>query len=179
MPCTPYWAPHTASPPTPVTAAPPGRQGSVGSDTGVPCPQAVCCADGQHCCPQGTACDLEHSTCISTRPPLSARGEDPPGGRPPPVPAPGWGDMPALSCLLVSPARDVRCDDEASCPDGTTCCRLSSGAWGCCPLEEVGGTRVGGSPVPLGTGRCPLSPGWEEGRCPLSPRRVRKGSHPP
>ncbi|KAK2512548.1 Grn [Columba guinea] len=72
-----------------------------------PLQNAVCCADGQHCCPQGTACDLEHSTCISTRPLLSAR------------------------------ARDVRCDDEASCPDGTTCCRLSSGAWGCCPLEEA------------------------------------------
>ncbi|XP_065507328.1 progranulin isoform X2 [Caloenas nicobarica] len=72
-----------------------------------PLQNAVCCADGQHCCPQGTACDLERSTCISAQPPLSPR------------------------------ARDVRCDDETSCPDGSTCCRLSSGAWGCCPLEEA------------------------------------------
>uniref|UniRef100_A0A8B9E7K6 Granulins domain-containing protein n=1 Tax=Anser cygnoides TaxID=8845 RepID=A0A8B9E7K6_ANSCY len=58
--------------------------------------QAVCCSDGQHCCPQGTTCDLERSM---------------------------FGD--------------VKCDDEMSCPDGNTCCRLSSGAWGCCPLEQV------------------------------------------
>nr|6NUG_A Chain A, Granulin-4 [Homo sapiens] len=24
------------------------------------------------------------------------------------------------------------CDMEVSCPDGYTCCRLQSGAWGCC-----------------------------------------------
>uniref|UniRef100_A0A8B9ZHA0 Granulin precursor n=1 Tax=Anas platyrhynchos TaxID=8839 RepID=A0A8B9ZHA0_ANAPL len=42
--------------------------------------------------------------------------------------------------IRLSPVGDVKCDDQMSCPDGNTCCRLSSGAWGCCPLEEVGGT---------------------------------------
>ncbi|KAM8988889.1 LOW QUALITY PROTEIN: progranulin [Ara ararauna] len=77
-----------------------------------PLQNAVCCSDGQHCCPQGTACDLESSTCTSS------------GGREP------------LQASLPK-ARDVKCDEETSCPDGNTCCRLSSGAWGCCPLEEA------------------------------------------
>uniref|UniRef100_A0A8B9N094 Granulin precursor n=1 Tax=Accipiter nisus TaxID=211598 RepID=A0A8B9N094_9AVES len=77
-----------------------------------PLQNAVCCSDGQHCCPQGTVCDLERSTCTSEK------------------------GTPALTVPL-SPARDVKCDEETSCPDGNTCCRLSSGAWGCCPLEEA------------------------------------------
>ena len=28
-------------------------------------PQAVCCEDRQHCCPEGTQCDLSHSRCVS------------------------------------------------------------------------------------------------------------------
>uniref|UniRef100_A0A663FFJ7 Granulin precursor n=1 Tax=Aquila chrysaetos chrysaetos TaxID=223781 RepID=A0A663FFJ7_AQUCH len=78
-----------------------------------PLQNAVCCSDGQHCCPQGTVCDLERSTCTSERE-----------------------GTPAVTVPL-SPARDVKCDMETSCPDGNTCCQLSSGAWGCCPLEEA------------------------------------------
>ncbi|XP_072742193.1 progranulin isoform X1 [Ciconia boyciana] len=77
-----------------------------------PLQNAVCCSDGQHCCPQGTACDLERSTCTSS-----------------------WGWARPLASLPK--AHDVKCDEETSCPDGSTCCRLSSGAWGCCPLEEA------------------------------------------
>ncbi|NWQ92185.1 GRN protein, partial [Burhinus bistriatus] len=104
-----------------------------------PLQNAVCCSDGQHCCPQGTACDLERSTCTSARPLASLpKGEDhhpPGGGRPPPLPVQEKGDVPILTVPL-SPARDVKCDNETSCPDGSTCCQLSSGAWGCCPLEQ-------------------------------------------
>uniref|UniRef100_A0A663FHL0 Granulin precursor n=1 Tax=Aquila chrysaetos chrysaetos TaxID=223781 RepID=A0A663FHL0_AQUCH len=78
-----------------------------------PLQNAVCCSDGQHCCPQGTVCDLERSTCTSERE-----------------------GTPAVTVPL-SPARDVKCDMETSCPDGNTCCQLSSGAWGCCPDEGV------------------------------------------
>ncbi|KAF1450274.1 hypothetical protein FQV07_0009542, partial [Pygoscelis papua] len=79
-----------------------------------PLQNAVCCSDRQHCCPQGTACDLERSTCTSSG---------------------GW----ARPLASLPKARDVKCDEETSCPDGSTCCRLSSGAWGCCPREEVMG----------------------------------------
>nr|2JYE_A Chain A, Granulin A [Homo sapiens] len=34
-------------------------------------------------------------------------------------------------------AMDVKCDMEVSCPDGYTCCRLQSGAWGCCPFTQA------------------------------------------
>ncbi|XP_074783117.1 progranulin [Athene noctua] len=77
-----------------------------------PLQNAVCCSDGQHCCPQGTACDLERSTCTSSR---------------------GW----AQPLALLPKARDVKCDNKTSCPDGSTCCQLSLGTWGCCPLEEA------------------------------------------
>lgn len=70
-----------------------------------PLQNAVCCGDGWHCCPQGTACDLQRSMCTSVRD--------------------------------VARVGDVKCDDEMSCPDGNTCCRLSSGQWGCCPLEQA------------------------------------------
>ncbi|XP_077644381.1 progranulin isoform X1 [Lonchura striata] len=76
-----------------------------------PLQNAVCCSDGQHCCPQGTTCDLIHSTCTSL------------GG--------------SASPAALPTAGEVKCDEETSCPDGNTCCRLSSGAWGCCPLEQA------------------------------------------
>ena len=31
----------------------------------------------------------------------------------------------------------VPCGDGSSCPSGTTCCKLSSGQWGCCPYPEA------------------------------------------
>nr|XP_009683670.1 PREDICTED: granulins [Struthio camelus australis] len=81
-----------------------------------PLQNAVCCSDHLHCCPQGTTCDLERSKCASGK---------------------GWVKL--LTRLSTTPtaACDVKCDEEKSCPDGSTCCRLSSGAWGCCPLEQV------------------------------------------
>ncbi|KAM4884557.1 progranulin [Sylvia borin] len=33
--------------------------------------------------------------------------------------------------------KDVKCDEKTSCPDGSTCCQLSLGTWGCCPLEQA------------------------------------------
>ncbi|CAM9850057.1 unnamed protein product, partial [Bubo scandiacus] len=84
------------------------------------CPDgATCCQlpSAQYgCCPlqNGTACDLERSTCTSSQ---------------------GWARP--LASLPKAGGGDVRCDEETSCPDGNTCCRLSSGAWGCCPLEQA------------------------------------------
>ncbi|NWH78576.1 GRN protein, partial [Piaya cayana] len=100
-----------------------------------PLQNAVCCSDGQHCCPQGTSCDLERSTCTSVpRRAALPQGDDPPGGANPP-PQPRDGVHTSLT-LPVSPAQDVKCDEETSCPDGNTCCRLALGTWGCCPLEQ-------------------------------------------
>ena len=39
---------------------------------------------------------------------------------------------------LASLSAGVICPDGSSeCPDGDTCCRLSSGQWGCCPLPSA------------------------------------------
>ncbi|KAG6920928.1 granulin precursor, partial [Chelydra serpentina] len=81
-----------------------------------PLQNAVCCSDRLHCCPQGTTCDLRHSKCAST-----------------------LGQTQPLTRLLDASetARDVRCDEQTSCPDGSTCCRLLTGAWACCPMPEA------------------------------------------
>uniref|UniRef100_A0AAQ5XYH3 Granulins domain-containing protein n=1 Tax=Amphiprion ocellaris TaxID=80972 RepID=A0AAQ5XYH3_AMPOC len=31
----------------------------------------------------------------------------------------------------------VPCNDSSSCASGTTCCKLPTGEWGCCPLVKV------------------------------------------
>ncbi|NXH80207.1 GRN protein, partial [Edolisoma coerulescens] len=113
-----------------------------------PLQNAVCCSDGQHCCPQGTTCDLIRSTCTS---------------------------LGASAPLAALPAvRDVKCDEETSCPNGNTCCRLSSGAWGCCPLEQV----QGGPLCPPGQADVPCPPGWDEGSCALFPEKGKGGGCP-
>lgn len=165
VPVTPYLSPQAmscsdgqhccpqgTSVPCPLCCAPPcpHPQGSLSSHVSH---QAVCCSDGQHCCPQGTTCDLVHSTCTSLggSAPLAPlpRGKTPAGSNHPPVLPRGGNTRPDYP---LSPAHDVKCDEVTSCPDGNTCCRLSSGAWGCCPLEQVRG-----SPVPPRTNRCFLS----------------------
>ena len=78
-----------------------------------PAPDAVCCSDGEHCCPHGYICDLSTGNCIRDRQLLPLR-------------------------LSVSNVKNVVCPDGASeCPDGNTCCKLASGQYGCCPLPKA------------------------------------------
>lgn len=80
--------------------------------------QAVCCKDGDHCCPNGYQCDQRQESCIR-------------GGL-----VIGWyRKLEARSHPVM--ASDVKCDTQSSCPTGTTCCPLSTGQWGCCPLVQV------------------------------------------
>ncbi|NXT29833.1 GRN protein, partial [Syrrhaptes paradoxus] len=129
-------------------------------------PQGVPCAGGQRCCPRGSRCSADGQSCIVSPgtggSQVAARAVTCPDGQsecpdnatccvtpsgtwgccPMPQVTPpcchplSQGGDPALTVPL-SPAGDVRCDEVTSCPDGNTCCRLSSGAWGCCPLEEA------------------------------------------
>uniref|UniRef100_A0A3P9NT83 Granulins domain-containing protein n=1 Tax=Poecilia reticulata TaxID=8081 RepID=A0A3P9NT83_POERE len=78
----------------------------------------LCCKDGIHCCPSGHTCDPHQSSC-STGPhriPWSTK----------------LGALTEPSTLT-----DVKCDNTSSCATGTTCCKLPSGEWGCCPLLKV------------------------------------------
>ncbi|XP_067650535.1 zonadhesin-like isoform X1 [Haliotis asinina] len=78
---------------------------------------AVCCSDGMHCCPEGTTCDLASGTCI-TQDGLSRM----------------WFKKTAP---IVKNVENIMCDSTHECPDRSTCCKLSSGEWGCCPLPKA------------------------------------------
>ncbi|XP_063074190.1 granulin b [Engraulis encrasicolus] len=90
-----------------------------------PYPRAVCCSDQLHCCPNDTICDLEQGMCKSPHT-----------------------DLHTLMALKLPGLRidknadrdgvsAVPCNDSVACPDGSTCCKIASGAWACCPLEEA------------------------------------------
>ncbi|EGW08182.1 progranulin isoform X2 [Cricetulus griseus] len=82
-----------------------------------PMPNAVCCSDHLHCCPQDTVCDLIQSKCLSKK-----------------------STTYLLSRLFGNPVpilKEVECDSEVSCPDGYTCCYLTIGSWGCCPFSKA------------------------------------------
>ncbi|XP_076609487.1 granulin a [Chaetodon auriga] len=84
-----------------------------------PLPQAVCCADGNHCCPAHYQCSERETSCV--------KGE---------VVIPWYTKLPATTSIQADPS-GVPCDTEKQCPDHTTCCRLVTGEWGCCPLEDA------------------------------------------
>ncbi|XP_040294575.1 progranulin isoform X2 [Bufo bufo] len=79
------------------------------------CPyeKAVCCDDHEHCCPNGFTCVQGDCQQEALSVPWSEK-------------------IPALK-----QKSNVQCDDETSCPDKNTCCRLPSGEWGCCPHEQA------------------------------------------
>ena len=84
-----------------------------------PLPNAVCCSDHLHCCPNGYTCDVSAGTC--TR---------------------GTNSIPFLkknpSKPVVKAEPNIVCPDERStCPTGDTCCELASGQYGCCPLPNA------------------------------------------
>ena len=81
-----------------------------------PQPSAVCCSDGVHCCPSGYTCDVSAGTC-------NKQGST----------------MPFLEKLpaLKSPKNVVCPDGQSQCNDGQTCCKLSSGVYGCCPIPNA------------------------------------------
>ncbi|XP_022079844.1 granulins-like isoform X3 [Acanthaster planci] len=82
-----------------------------------PLPMAVCCNDSVHCCPKGYKCNVAHGTCT--------KGE---------FNLPWYEKNDAQEVELQS----VVCPGgQYQCPDGNTCCKLSSGQWGCCPLPNA------------------------------------------
>ncbi|KAK5610595.1 hypothetical protein CRENBAI_002714 [Crenichthys baileyi] len=84
-----------------------------------PLPKAVCCADGSHCCPETYKCNEDKTTCI--------KGE---------VEIPWYTKIPALTSVQADYS-NVRCDMDHQCPKHTSCCRLFTGEWGCCPLQNA------------------------------------------
>ncbi|XP_043089791.1 granulin a isoform X10 [Puntigrus tetrazona] len=86
-----------------------------------PLPNAVCCKDGEHCCPTNYKCDVIKVSCI--------KGD---------VVIPWYNKLSAQS--TPTPSLDlgtVECDEQSSCSADSTCCYLSTGEWGCCPFPEA------------------------------------------
>ncbi|XP_024913512.1 granulin b isoform X2 [Cynoglossus semilaevis] len=83
-----------------------------------PLPTAVCCSDGVHCCPNGHTCEPHKWSC--------SRG---------PHVIPWFTKLSAYS--EPDSVTDVKCDNKSSCAAGTTCCKLPTGEWGCCPLVKA------------------------------------------
>ncbi|XP_048059688.1 granulin a isoform X5 [Megalobrama amblycephala] len=86
-----------------------------------PLPNAVCCTDGEHCCPAYYKCDVSRVSCI--------KGD---------VVIPWYNKIAAQSSL--TPNSDLntnKCDEQSSCSTDSTCCRLTTGEWGCCPLPQA------------------------------------------
>ena len=81
----------------------------------------MCCDDHVHCCPLGQTCDTKKGVCIKgdLQTPLGVK-------------------TPAKVTVRNVEATWVICPDKLSmCPDGDTCCKMSSGLYGCCPLPKV------------------------------------------
>ena len=81
-----------------------------------PIANAVCCSDGIHCCPSGYTCDVSDGTCIK-------QGET-------------IAFLEKISAKK-SPENVVCPDGQSYCQDGQTCCKLSSGQYGCCPIANA------------------------------------------
>ncbi|XP_060085817.1 fibrillin-1-like [Ylistrum balloti] len=100
-----------------------------------PRPNAVCCSDKKHCCPENTECDTSSGKCISENDlsmdwlqmhesvliqnhyPISAK------------------IVPAIS--VEHDSSSIDCPGGGSCPSDNTCCKNSSGNYGCCSYAKA------------------------------------------
>ncbi|XP_061906259.1 progranulin-like [Entelurus aequoreus] len=92
-----------------------------------PLPQAVCCEDGDHCCPAHYKCDEQRSKCILQGVTIPWYAKRPAASTETPLQTPG---------STLKP-QQVPCQDHSACQDGQTCCKIPSAAWGCCPLPNA------------------------------------------
>ncbi|XP_077498482.1 uncharacterized protein LOC144109531 [Amblyomma americanum] len=93
------------------------------------CPyvHAECCSDHASCCPEGYQCKVSTHQCVhatSNHTVAMAKKVEPV------VQAP-------KTSANKRNAELVPCPDGSYCNDGQTCCRLSSGGYGCCPYAHA------------------------------------------
>ncbi|KAG8191513.1 hypothetical protein JTE90_019577 [Oedothorax gibbosus] len=98
-----------------------------------PMENAVCCNDGYHCCPTGTTCNIREQRCdgdgyiaklYRSHAKYAKHGIA--------------SSAKKMSILRVSDKlKNVICPGSGfQCPDYSTCCKLPSGNWGCCPFPN-------------------------------------------
>ncbi len=74
-----------------------------------PLPDAICCSDGLHCCPNGTKCNDKEGTC----------------------------DEDNNQLIAISVKSNQLCPDKnETCYKDETCCKEKSGVYGCCPYKS-------------------------------------------
>ncbi|CAJ0592964.1 unnamed protein product [Cylicocyclus nassatus] len=82
-----------------------------------PMPEAVCCQDHVHCCPKGSEC--MDAMC------KQKEGDDVPPQK-------------KTKAQKTNDEGEIVCPDRRSkCPTGATCCLLTEGRYGCCPVEHA------------------------------------------
>lgn len=82
------------------------------------CPhlKATCCADGKHCCPHGYRCNSFETKCVK-------RNET--------VPFSYTIEYIKRLYIIICPG------NQDNCPNGNTCCKSTSGGYGCCPIPHA------------------------------------------
>ncbi|XP_061557473.1 granulin a [Phycodurus eques] len=93
-----------------------------------PLPQAVCCPDGNHCCPTDYTCDEQLAKCVKKDVTVPWYLK---------LPASASSALPQQTLAAAVKPMFVQCDDESLCKDGQTCCKISPTDWGCCPLANA------------------------------------------
>ncbi len=90
------------------------------------CPlvKAVCCSDKETCCPNGYTCG-SGGTCQKGSEIISSLNK-----------------FPSLKKTHQSPRVvqkvSIICPDgQSQCPNASSCCKLASGQWGCCPVVKA------------------------------------------
>jgi len=80
--------------------------------------QAVCCSDGEHCCPTGYRCESAQSSCIRETDVVPWSKKQPEISR----------QSPEMKSVIAH--------DECRCLSDQLCCKSDHG-YGCCPFEDV------------------------------------------
>lgn len=114
-----------------------------------PFPQAVCCDDHVHCCPNGYTCDLAEKTCDSPLGAVPMVGKEAAHTtQNPPTTSEDSPKTSTAAAEIQTQGDDhnddaeeedgrMQCDATTACPRHTTCClRSSVHKWGCCPIPE-------------------------------------------
>ncbi|CAH8867229.1 unnamed protein product [Trichobilharzia szidati] len=91
-----------------------------------PFPDAVCCSDGEHCCPNGYTCDLASKRCVQQ---LTSPKDD--NSKKPPASISSLSHSTKITKDIICPGGNI------SCPSNSTCCQVAEGGWGCCPFPRA------------------------------------------
>ncbi|XP_069111438.1 LOW QUALITY PROTEIN: extracellular matrix protein A-like [Argopecten irradians] len=110
-----------------------------------PRPNAVCCSDKKHCCPQGYTCNTGSAQCTKNNG-LTISWFEKTESQP-------------MSTNVICP------DGKSECPSGSTCCDIGGGKYGCCPkpnavcCDDEKHCCPNGYTCSTGTGKCTKSNG--------------------